>query len=552
MFSQMTIGRKLVSSVGLMLLLTVVLGAFALYTINSMGESFNTAATTTTAKLDQAHAIRYRAQEMIASQQGFLVATLNSSSTEAAAQKQRWQSASDRMAQHVAEMRSLVGTTDGRQFLETIDTSHKAWIPHGQEYFKFASQGDLPEADRVMTSSIRPLIQSMEQAADGLLRQQVSFLSDARASAASVANLSIWITALLIALSVATGLMVVFVVRGVSRTLQHLTQQLGQGSDEVSAAASQVSSTSQSLSQAASEQAASLEETSASAEELNSMTQKNAENSREAAIQMGKAEDEVREANSHLQQMLKSMEEINSSSEKISRIIKVIDEIAFQTNILALNAAVEAARAGEAGMGFAVVADEVRNLAQRSAQAAKDTAELIEDSINRSREGNGKLAEVAASIQKITASARAAKTLVDEVSMGSQEQARGIDQIAKAIVQMEQVTHQVAANAEEGASASEQLNAQAETVDQIVGQLGAMVNDHHIAGRRGTERRAGLERRARPSAFAGQVGKLNKALGAPVRPQAPHNHTHAGHSHAHAGDSASRERFPMDDDFESF
>src|SRR5207302_988806 len=159
---------------------------------------------------------------------------------------------------------------------------------------------------------------------------------------------------------------------------------------------------SQALAQGASEQAASLEETSASSQEINSTTQRNAENSRTAAGLTAQVDEQVKSANQTLAQMLSAMGEISGSSQKISKIIRVIDEIAFQTNILALNAAVEAARAGEAGLGFAVVADEVRNLAQRSAQAAKDTAALIEDSILKSGEGSKKLGEVAGSIRAIT------------------------------------------------------------------------------------------------------------------------------------------------------
>jgi methyl-accepting chemotaxis protein/methyl-accepting chemotaxis protein-1 (serine sensor receptor) len=182
----------------------------------------------------------------------------------------------------------------------------------------------------------------------------------------------------------------------------------------------------------------------------------------------------VTEANHTLGGMKQSMEAIGESSGKISKIIKVIDEIAFQTNILALNAAVEAARAGEAGMGFAVVADEVRSLAQRCAQAAKDTAVLIEDSISKTTEGRAKLNGVTASIDAITGGARKAKTLVDEVDAASNEQSAGIEQISNAFAQIDTITQKAAANAEHGAAASKQLDEQSRALMSVVNQLEAM------------------------------------------------------------------------------
>lgn len=294
-----------------------------------------------------------------------------------------------------------------------------------------------------------------------------------------------WLTWLVLLLSVGTGSGALFlVIRSLTRLLRQTVTELTEGAGQVASASAQVASSSQALAQGSSEQAASLEETSASSEEITSMTQKNAENSATAATLMADVDQRVTEGNQTLEEMMQSMLEITGSSDKISKIIKVIDEIAFQTNILALNAAVEAARAGEAGMGFAVVADEVRSLAQRSAQAAKDTSALIEESITKSNEGGTRLQRVAAVMRAITESTVKVKTLVDEVNLGSQEQARGIQQISKAIAQMDQVTQNTAASAEEGASASEELSAQAEAMGHAVRKLARLLDENETIVRR--------------------------------------------------------------------
>ena len=253
----------------------------------------------------------------------------------------------------------------------------------------------------------------------------------------------------------------------------------------------------------------------------------------------------VEDANHNLEEMVQSMKEINSSSEKISKIIRVIDEIAFQTNILALNAAVEAARAGEAGMGFAVVADEVRNLAHRSAQAAKDTAALIEESIAKSNEGNKKLQLVAGSIQQVTGSATQVKVLVDEVDVGSQEQSRGIEQIATAVTQMEAVTQRSAANAEESAAASEELAAQAQALQDIVERVRQLVGGNS----EGTRRDNGTKRDSLAPPKASSHSADLSALG--------HSLQKAGRTHAVAPAAISApshgvEAFPLDDTESNF
>ena len=240
------------------------------------------------------------------------------------------------------------------------------------------------------------------------------------------------------------------------------------------------------------------------------------------------------------------MQQIKASSDEMAKIIKVIDEIAFQTNILALNAAVEAARAGQAGMGFAVVADEVRNLAQRSAQAAKDTSSLIEESIVRSNDGSVKLGDVSKAIAAIADSAAQVKTLVDEISISSQEQSRGIDQIARAVSQMEQVTQKTAANAEESASAGEEMSSQAEAMRAVVEDLQQMVG----GGQNGGHRR---KPSAKTSNVAGRqatsaLNALGSAVGRSVKPAK----SSPAPVPAAAGRKPEPADFPLDDDFREF
>jgi methyl-accepting chemotaxis protein len=265
------------------------------------------------------------------------------------------------------------------------------------------------------------------------------------------------------------------IIRGLNASLRRFARDLSDGAIQVASAASQVAASSQSLAQGASEQAAALEETSASSQEVRSMADRNTEHAGMANQLVVQSGQQVEVANGLLNNMVNSMRDITQSSEKISRIIKIIDEIAFQTNILALNAAVEAARAGDAGMGFAVVADEVRNLAQRSAQAAKDTAALIEESISKSAEGKAITDRVATAIRGITEDAGKVKTLVDEVAGGSHEQTRGMNEVTKAITEMEHVTQRTAASAEESASAATELLAQSENLKSTASELAALV-----------------------------------------------------------------------------
>ncbi len=264
-------------------------------------------------------------------------------------------------------------------------------------------------------------------------------------------------------------------VRNITRTLTAAALQLRETAHQVSSASNEVLSASNHLAETASQQAAALEQTSSSGEEVTATSRQNAQSCEAAAALMLDTEAIVSETNRKLDGTLASMREITDSSERIGHIIKVIDSIAFQTNILALNAAVEAARAGETGRGFAVVADEVRNLAGRCASAAKDIAKSIEESVENARTGKKRLDEAALSVRDMAARALKVKSLVQQIHLGAQNQTGSIDQIAKSLHHIESTTQQSAAMAEESAASSAELKMQASTMEEIVATLKALV-----------------------------------------------------------------------------
>jgi len=271
---------------------------------------------------------------------------------------------------------------------------------------------------------------------------------------------------------------------GVSKAISKIVSTLNDGSEQTASAAQQVASSSQQLSQGATEQASSLEETSSALDEMTSMIKQNADNAAKASQMATETKIQAEKGDLSMKEMQGAMKAIGESADKVGKIIKTIEEIAFQTNILALNAAVEAARAGEHGKGFAVVADEVRNLAQRASIAAKDTQALIENSQTRTKEGAEISKKASDALKLIMDAAKKVADVVNEIALASKEQAEGINQVTNAVSQMDQVTQQNAASAEESAAASEELSSQAENLKEMVFSLQQIVSGDGIGSRK--------------------------------------------------------------------
>ncbi len=299
----------------------------------------------------------------------------------------------------------------------------------------------------------------------------------------------------------------------ITRPINRIIHGLNEGADQVASASGQVASASQSLAEGSSEQAASLEETSSSLEEMSSMTKQNADSASQADHLMKEANRVIGKANDSMKEMAASMEDISMASAQTSRIIKTIDEIAFQTNLLALNAAVEAARAGEAGAGFAVVADEVKNLAMRSADAAKSTADLIEGTVKKVANGSALVKRTSEGFTAVADSSGKVAELVAEIAAASNEQARGIEQVNTAVMDMDKVTQQNAANAEESASASEEMHAQAEQMKSVVGELVSLIGGNGAGARHGRTDNASTPQKSKSNQFS-IIGKRSAATNA--------------------------------------
>ncbi|MDX2154255.1 MAG: methyl-accepting chemotaxis protein [Bryobacteraceae bacterium] len=470
------LGFQLLAAVGGMMFLLMLGGAISLYLVEDVSGKLDAAANVTARKIQIVGELKTHTTAMRNGSRGVLLYSLLKQPERTATAERSFREAARGVSERVEEIRPLLLTARGREDAATIADAVRTWVSSFELMAQAAKGGDFEgEVKRQLDEAFKQAGR-MDEATASMDATLQKFLEEARAEAARAQRMGRWVIGLFLTSSLLTGWGVFVVVHGASTRLRRIAQIVGEGADQMLSASSQVADSSRSVAQGATEQAASIEETSASTEEINSMARRNEEIAGQGLAQVNRMSQEISRTTGALELMSGAMSEINASSDKIARIIRVIEDIAFQTNILALNAAVEAARAGEAGMGFAVVADEVRNLAQRSSQAARDTTQLIEESIEKARQGRVRVQEVSAAAQAISEGAAQVKVVVEEVSTGSAEQSRGLAQIARAVADMQGVIQRTAANSEESAAASEELTAQAQSLQAAASELRAMVS----------------------------------------------------------------------------
>jgi methyl-accepting chemotaxis protein len=386
--------------------------------------------------------------------------------------------------EHEAKMQELLEkygktqlTDPEKQALQQANTQWPAYLAAARKVMAFSYEGKNAEAMVVMQGEASTAFQAYDDTLskivdiNDVLGRKAYDDSDTEYYSARRIMVGLIIVALI--LSIGLG---VFLTRSITEPINRIVDNLNASAGQVAAASLQISSASHALAADTSQQAAALEETATALEEMATMTRQNADNAEQAHSLSRETNVVVKQYDESMQQLMASMSEISKASEATAKIIKTIDEIAFQTKLLALNAAVEAAQAGEVGAGFAVVADEVRNLAMRAAEAARNTATLIEGTVKKVEDGSKIVTRAKGVFTDVGDSAVKVSTLVGDISTASNEQAIGVEQINRAITELDGVVQKNAANSEESAAASEELSAQAAQMKEAVAELMALIH----------------------------------------------------------------------------
>jgi methyl-accepting chemotaxis protein len=470
---KLTIGKRITLGFSIAVLITGGLGVFTYMKMKAISAETKSVAEDSLPGLivssQAAQQQRYNAWAL-------LNLATSDSPEEVAMHLQQYKGGHEAMSKLMDEYEKMVSQDDERQLFDNVKKIRVQLSEESDKVISLAQANKMKESADLYDHQVDPDTTHFDEAVQALVaynQKNVKESTDTLEAAVSSG-----VTGIMIGISAATlaAIIVAFItIRAINTALKKIAETLSSGSEQVASASSQVSSSSQALAQGASEQAASLEETSSALEEMSSMTKKNAESAQQAAGLASEAKSAADKGNSEMDRMGNAITEIEKSATETAKIIKVIDEIAFQTNLLALNAAVEAARAGEAGKGFAVVAEEVRNLAMRSAEAAKNTAAMIEESVKNAKNGVQIANEVGKTLAEITGSNEKVNALIGEIAAASAEQAQGIGQVNTAVTQMDKVTQSNAAAAEESASASEELSSQAMELNSVVATLMELV-----------------------------------------------------------------------------
>jgi methyl-accepting chemotaxis protein len=383
---------------------------------------------------------------------------------------------------------NVMNDADDRKLFDEISAAHQSLVKVREQIGALDNTNSLSEWDALLEQQrlIRevqyPGYARFQQAIQTALVYHNQIAQTSAAASQSSTRLTMWLLGITSLLAVAVSATLAwFTIRNIQEGLGGILSDLNRGSLHTASAAREMAAASQSLSNGASEQAAAIEETSASLEEMSAMIRSTADNSQKAMLLASDARSLAGNGVSTMEGMTAAMADIGVASADVAKIVKNIDEIAFQTNILALNAAVEAARAGEAGAGFAVVADEVRSLAQRSAAAARETAQKIDVAMASAERGSARSEQVARALKDISEKVVATDLLVAEIAKAASEQALGVAQVNVALGQMDRIAQSNSAGAEQSASAAEELNAQAESlklaVEQLEGLVGRLAHD---------------------------------------------------------------------------
>ncbi|HKJ00220.1 MAG TPA: methyl-accepting chemotaxis protein [bacterium] len=504
MFARLTLAKKITALVAMFMLAIAGLSAFTLYSMFQVGQSLNKVADqdlvlndalthAALAQRDQSLSLERTARFAELMEQGRQGAKSNFDSNlkKFADNGKDLRGRLDKAEEIAVGLESDASTNADRQRYENdvtrikkLDSQHTEYTQHAQKLIDSYRTNNTAEREG-LRNDLDAAVTSLESSISKMEQDVTSDTNDSVNQVQTEETDTTWVILIVSAIVFVVGILLSWIIiRSITRPVSEAVHGLSMASSQISSAAEQLASSSQSLADASSEQASSLEETSSTMEEMASMIAQNAERSSQADELATRARGLADEAAKAMKRMSGAIQEIKQSSDKTALIIKTIDEIAFQTNLLSLNAAVEAARAGEAGRGFAVVAEEVRNLALRSADAAKNTSELIEESKSRSDSGVVVATDVEKTLNEVTSVIEQVGDLVQHISKASGEQSAGVEQITSAVAELDQTTQTNAANAEETASSSEELASQATELAAMIGKLSAIigqVNDARLA-----------------------------------------------------------------------